>query len=118
MIGDNAYLHIDYKESKSTAINCIRFIECLPVPSGALAGEGKLIKLMDWQKELIRGIWPEKGQPRNEILLCISRRNGKSVTLAGLVAFALYNLHKKIYAGAGRSHGLVWCEQGAGGDYF
>ena len=45
--GDSAYLHIDYRESSSTASNCIGFIECLPVPSGALAGKGRLIELMD-----------------------------------------------------------------------
>ena len=93
--GDNAYLHIDYRESSSTANNCISFIECLPVPSGALAGKGQLIKLMDWQKEMIRGIWPTDGQPRNEVLLCIARRNGKSVFLAGLITFLLFNQHRK-----------------------
>ena len=93
--GDNAYLNINYKESRSTATNCIRFIECLPVPSGALAGHAKLIKLLPWQKELIRGIWPEVGKPRNEVLLCIARRNGKSVTLAAILAFLLFNRHKR-----------------------
>ena len=93
--GDNAYLNINYEESTSTAENCIKFIECLPVPSGALAGEGRLIELIDWQKEMIQGIWPETGQPRNEVLLCIARRNGKSVFLAGLITFLLFNLHRK-----------------------
>lgn len=93
--GDNAYLHIDYQESASTSVNCIRFIECLPIPSGALAGEGKLIKLLPWQKQMIRGIWPAKDQPRNEVLLCIARRNGKSVFLAGLITFLLFNTHAK-----------------------
>ena len=93
--GDNAYLHINYKESRHTGRNAIKFIECLPIPSGALAGEGQLIKLLDWQKEMIKGIWPEVGQPRNEVLLCIARRNGKSVFLAALVTFMLFNLHKK-----------------------
>ena len=79
--GENAHLHLDYTESKSTATNCIRFIERLPVPSGALAGQDKLIKLMPWQKELIKGIWPEVGHMRNEVLICIPRRkrqDGKS----------------------------------------
>lgn len=93
--GDNAYLHIDYEESPHTAINCIRFIECLPVPSGALAGEGKLIQLMDWQKKLIRGIWPIASKPRNEVLLSIARRNGKSVLLAAIMTFLLFNKHEK-----------------------
>ena len=93
--GDNAYLNICYAESDSTADNCISFIENLPIPSGALAGEGKLIKLMDWQKEMVRGIWPSDGQPRNEVLLCIARRNGKSVFLAGLITFLLFNQHPK-----------------------
>lgn len=93
--GDNAYLHIDYQPSTSTATNCIRFIECLPVPSGALAGQGKLIKLMPWQRELIHGIYPDKGKPRNEVLLSIARRNGKSVTLAGIMCFLMFNTHKK-----------------------
>ena len=99
--GDNAYLHIDYEESKSTAVNCIRFIECLPVPSGALAGEGKLIKLMPWQKELIRGIWHPSGM-RNEVLLSIARRNGKTVTLAAIMTFLLFNTHasSKPYPGS------------------
>ena len=39
--GDNAYLHINYKESRHTGRNAIKFIECLPIPSGALAREGK-----------------------------------------------------------------------------
>ena len=93
--GDNAYLNIEYEESPQTAVNCIRFIECLPVPSGALAGEGKLIKLMPWQKDLIKGIWPTHGKPRNEVLLSIARRNGKSVTLAGILAFLMFNEHEK-----------------------
>ena len=93
--GDNAYLHINYEESSSTATNCIRFIECLPVPSGALAGQGKLIKLMPWQRELIRGIYPDNKKPRNEVLLSIARRNGKSVTLAGIMCFLMFNKHKK-----------------------
>ena len=92
--GDNAYLTIDYKESKQTANNCINFIECLPVPSGALAGQGKLIKLMSWQKKLIQGIWPLNGKPRNEVLLSIARRNGKSVLLSAIMAFLLFNRHK------------------------
>ena len=93
--GDNAYLRIDYPESDSTATNCIRFIEQLPVPSGALAGEGKLLKLMPWQRELIRGIWPVNARPRNEVLLSIARRNGKTVTLAGILAFLMFNRHAK-----------------------
>ena len=44
--GDNAYPHIDYKESRHTGRNAIKFIECLPIPSGSLAGEGQLIKMM------------------------------------------------------------------------
>ena len=93
--GDNAYLRIKYKHSKLTATNCIRFIECLPVPSGALAGHSKLLKLLPWQKELIRGIYPEVGKPRNEVLLSIARRNGKSVTLAAIMCFLLFNRHKR-----------------------
>ena len=61
--GDNAYLHINYQESRHTGRNAIKFIECLPIPSGALAGQGQLIKLLDWQKEMIKGIWPEVCQP-------------------------------------------------------
>ena len=93
--GDNAYLHIDYKESKHTAINCQRFIECLPVPSGSLAGEGQLIRLLDWQKQLIKGIWPIGAPPRNEVLLSVARRNGKSVLLAAIMTFICFNKHNK-----------------------
>ena len=97
--GDNAYLHIKYEESKYTAENCIRFIECLPIPSGAMAGYGhghaKLIKLLPWQKKLIRGIWPKQGNPRNEVLLSIARRNGKTVTLSAIMCFLMFNKHEK-----------------------
>ena len=93
--GDNAFIRIRYPESKHTAENCCRFIECLPVPSGALAGEGKLLQLMDWQKKLIHGLWPITGAPRNEVLLSVARRNGKSVLLAAIMAFLLFNRHKQ-----------------------
>ena len=95
--GDNAVLRIQYEESKYTCENCIRFIECLPVPSGSLASldpkKPNLIKLMPWQKQLINGIFPKYKPMRNEILLSISRRNGKSVTMAAFMTFMLFNKH-------------------------
>lgn len=93
--GANARYHIDYEPSPHTCENVINFIECLPVPSGALAGEGKLIKLMPWQRRLIENVWPRKGKNKNEVLLCVARRNGKTVFLAALMTFLLFNRHKK-----------------------
>ena len=93
--GYNARYHIKYKESEHTYENIIKFIECLPVPSGALAGEGNLLKLLPWQKRLIKKVWARDGSYKNEILLCIARRNGKTVFLAALLTFLLFNQHKK-----------------------
>ena len=93
--GDNATALINYEESPYTEENCIRFIECLPVPAGALATNGNLIKLLPWQKKLIRNIWRKNKPPRNEVLISVARRNGKSCLLAGIMAFLLFNNHKK-----------------------
>ena len=93
--GDNARYHLIYEESKHTCENIIRFIECLPVPSGAMAGENQFIKLLPWQKELIKNVWPKRGRNKSEVLLCIARRNGKTVFLAALMAFLLFNRHEK-----------------------
>ena len=93
--GANAKYRIDYSPSQYTWANAQKFIECLPVPSGALAGDSKFLRLLPWQVEVLKGIWPTDSQPRNEVLISVARRNGKSIFLAGIMTFLLFNNHKK-----------------------
>ena len=89
--GADAKLHLDYERSPHVWIDAKRFIECLPVPSGLLSGS--LLKLLPWQVQVLKGIWPPNSPPRKEVLICISRRNGKSVFLSALLAYLLYTDH-------------------------
>lgn len=93
--GANAKYLIKYRPSRHTWLNAKRFVECLPVPSGALAGDNQFIKLLPWQVEVLKGIWPEDKHPKNEVLVSVARRNGKSIFLASIMTFLLFNNHAK-----------------------
>ncbi len=64
----------------------ISWPECLPVPSGMLAGNK--MRLMSWQKEIVRGLYPPDRSIRQGII-SVPRKNGKTGLVAG---FALCSL--------------------------
>ena len=90
------YTHsIKYKTSQYTYLNCKRFIQCLPIPGGHHANGERTLKLLPWQVQILKGIWPPNKPNRTEVTISIARRNGKSVFLAGILAFLLFNKHKR-----------------------
>ena len=85
--------HIDYKASRYTHINCQRFIECLPIPGGHHCDGERTLKLLPWQVQILKGIWPTNKPNRTEVTISVARRNGKTVFLAAIMAFLLWNRH-------------------------
>jgi phage terminase large subunit-like protein len=70
---------------KAQAREVIKFIEALKVPSGY--GQGKLFRLMPWQKAFIRDIYEPRIDGKRAVrraILSIARKNGKTALIAGI----------------------------------
>lgn len=64
----------------------IDFIEILKVPSGS--GQGKNIKLRDWQKQFIIDIYAPRAEGKRRVrraVFSVARKNGKTALIAALV---------------------------------
>jgi phage terminase large subunit-like protein len=70
-------------KGKQRALNVIKFIERLTVPSGT--GQGKPFKLDPWQKLFIRDIYEphiETNRAVRRAILSVARKNGKTALIA------------------------------------
>jgi phage terminase large subunit-like protein len=73
------------KRGLNRAGRVIAFLESLPTTKGL--GEGKPLKLMDWQREWIKSVYADGSNKKRKVrtaLLSAARGNGKTVLIAGL----------------------------------
>jgi len=68
----------------------VRFIECLPITSGALAGQ--MMILRPWQKDIIRRLYQVDSEGRKVVrtaVITLPRKQGKTMLSAALIMAAM-----------------------------
>ncbi len=79
----------------------IQWIECLPVPSGLLAG--KQMTVWPWQANIIRGLYPDDRRVRQAVI-SVPRKNGKTGLVSALalahLSGPLSETHGEVYSAA------------------
>ena len=101
-IGSGCFAAVDL--SAALPERLIQWIECLPVPSGRLAGQR--FELYPWQREIVRSLYGPDGPRVRQAVISIPRKNGKTglaacLTLAHLAMDGLSVPHGEVYSVGG-----------------